>query len=267
MSNIFGFNKEKKTDRDDKAQPLESTSAFSRFQVFLAKLDERAQEIVKDVEESAQIIADADTDPYKRSFLQFKSAILAQFTQIIQKASATYQTKVIPAARGMEMLEIAPFYGDWNARMVDTMQKLFHGVLERDLEKEYAQAMDEYNSAVHTFSCMQCGAKLEIDKFYFQSSYITCTYCQTQNTFNPGTKARMIEHIVQPLARARCRESYQLYKEKKELTSKKDAKKEFHAYLDALIDEMNAILPGMSQQHENYRTRMLADFENEILPW
>ena len=267
MLNIFGFGMNKENaQQSNTGQPVDD-SAFSRLKVFLGKLEERAEEITREVEESAQIIADADTDPYKRSFLQFKSAIIAQFTQIIQKASSTYQSRVIPAARGMEMLEIAPYYGDWNARMVDRMQKLFNEVLERDLEKEYTDAMEEYKLSINTFHCTQCGAKLDIDKFYFQSTYITCTYCQTQNTFNPGSKARMIEHIVQPLARARYKTLYQLYQEKKAQTSKKLARMEYETYLNALIEEMNSILPGMAEQHQNYRARMLADFENEILPW
>lgn len=267
MLNIFGFNKNEETSQRDNIQQPETSTPFGRLQIFLGKLDDRAQEIAKEVEESAQLIADADTDPYKRSFLQFKSAIIAQFTQIIQKASSTYQTKVIPSARGMEMLEIAPYYSDWNARMVNMMEKLFNGVLERDLEKEYALTMEEYNLAVDAFHCSQCGAKLDINRFYFQSSYITCEYCQTQNTFDPGSKARMIEHIVQPLARARCKDLYQIYQDKKTQTSKRDARDEHEAYLDALITEMNSILPGMEQQHQSYRARLVRDFENDILPW
>src|SRR5690606_6388543 len=129
MFSIFGTNKKENSNSNDGGAPIDSSSVFGRFQIFLKKLDERAFDIAREVEESAQLIVDADTDPHKRSFLQFKGAIIAQFTQIIQKASSTYQTNVIPAARQMEMIEIAPFYADWNAKMVEKMNNLFHGVL------------------------------------------------------------------------------------------------------------------------------------------
>src|SRR3546814_4252100 len=106
----------------------------------------------------------------------------------------------------------------WQRHVMGQMTGVFDNIVERDLEREYADTQAEYAAACERAHCKQCGAKLEIQQFYFMSTYIACGFCQTQNTFDPGTKARMMEHLARPLAESRCKPLYDRYREERNRT-------------------------------------------------
>lgn len=246
---------------------MQHNNITARARTFFTKMEERAQQIMEEARASGQVVADADSDPYKRSFLQFKGAIIAQFTVIIQKGSTTYQTQIMPNAGGAEMITLSQLYSNWNTKIVTMMNSAFDGVVERNLEQEYKDIMESYNLARDKFNCKQCGAKLTISQFYFQASYITCEYCQTQNTFDPGTKARMMEHIARPLAASRCLEQYELFREERAKGGARAATPVYEAYLKAVIHEMDELLPGLHEQHQHFYNRMMNDYHKLGIAW
>ena len=79
------------------------------------------------------------------------------------------------------------------------------------------------------FHCSQCGANLEIKELYFISTYITCPYCQTQNTFVPSDKMREFEFVAKDFAEEKTREEEKLY-EKISSSDAASAEEEFLAY-------------------------------------
>src|SRR5690606_2028066 len=109
------------------------TALMQRADTYFGKLELRCAEILAEVKESAQLLADADTDPYKRSYLQFKSAIIAQFTSVIQKGSDTFQKQIMPNANNLEMMNVSQLFNNWQSRVVGMMTHAFDDVMERDL--------------------------------------------------------------------------------------------------------------------------------------
>lgn len=243
------------------------TPLTERAQQFFRKLQQRADELAQEATESGQLIADADTDPFKRSFAQFKAGIIAQFTAIIQKGSETFSQQVMPKAGFHEMSGLSSLFTTWQRHVMDQMTGVFDNIVERDLEKEYAETMAEYELASEQASCKQCGGKLEIRQFYFMATYITCRFCQTQNTFDPGSRARMMEILARPLAELRCKALHDQYREERNRVGKKAATPLYEAFVRAMTDEMDRILPGMEEQHENFYKRLMADYGNPIIPW
>ncbi|MFC6099878.1 hypothetical protein [Olivibacter domesticus] len=257
MMNFFNFNKEKNQAADSTG----GTPLTQRLQTFLGKLHARAEEMHAEVQDSAQSVADADSDPFKRSYLQFKAGMIAQFNAIMQKGSGVYQKEVVPKASPMELMALSQLFNDWNISVLNMMTSAFDHVVERDLEREYREIMEEYERYKDRFHCKQCGGKLEIHTFYFTATYIACPYCRTQNTFDPGTKVRMAEHLARPLAELRCRGDYETYKQQRKLLGAKGAEESYRAYVFALIGEMDNILPGLETQHQNFCNRLLDDYQ------
>ena len=238
------------------------TPLMERAKQFFGKLQQRADELAQEATESGQLIADADPDPFKRSFAQFKGGIIAQFTAIIQKGSETFSSQVIPKAGFHEMAGLSSLFTTWQRHVMDQMTSVFDNIVERDLEKEYADTQTEYTAACERAHCKQCGAKLEIRQFYFMSTYITCGFCQTQNTFDPGTKARMMELLARPLAELRCKTQYDQYRGERNRVGKEAAEPFYDAFARALTAEMDRILPGMEEQHQNFYRRLMAEYVN-----
>lgn len=255
--NLFNFNKKNDTTNTSTSK----TPLVLRLETFLDKLHQRAEEIYTEIRATAQSIADADNDPFKRSFLQFKSGMIAQFTAIMQKGSNTYQAEVIPKASTTELIKLSQMFNEWHLSVLNMMTSAFDQVSERDLEKEYTEIMTAYGYNKDRFHCKQCGGKLEISSFYFTATYVACPYCRTQNTFDPGSKVRMLEHLARPLAELRCKALYEKYRQYRSDFGAQNAKEKYREYLQALINEMDNILPGMESQHRNFYDRLLSDYE------
>ncbi|MGO1597450.1 MAG: hypothetical protein ACTHZ1_03395 [Sphingobacterium sp.] len=262
MRNLFNF----KIPRTETSK-TDGSDLLQRAQIYFGKMEQRAEETLQEVKESAQLIADADTDPHKRSYLQFKGAILAQFTAMIQKGSHAYQTQMLPKAGTMDRIHLSQLFNNWQRKTMDMMTHAFKDVVERNLEQEYAQIMAEYHRSYASCHCKQCGAKLEIDRFYFTATYLSCNFCQTQNTFDPGSKARYMEHLARPLAESRCKQAYETYRLRKSTMGQKKARADYANYIQAMIHQMNIILPGMEQQHQNFHNRLMNDYDNLPIPW
>ena len=258
---LFSFHKKNDSQTAQTAKATE-TELVQRFGVFLDKLMARATEMHDELKASAQSVADADTDPFKRSFLQFKSGMLAQFTAIIQKGNTVYQNEVAPKASTGEFMVISTLFNDWQTKMLGLTSTAFDHVVERDLEKEYAEILGEYERYTHQFQCKQCGSSLDIQTFYFTATYIACPYCRTQNTFDPGTKVRRVEHLARPLAELRCRPLFLQYQEQHKQFGAKQATDAYKTYAQALVREMDGILPGLETQHQNFYNRLLSEYEH-----
>ena len=96
-------------------------------------------------------------------------------------------------------------------------------------EEKLREIVEEYNAVKDKFHCSQCGANLEIKELYFISTYITCPYCQTQNTFVPSDKMREFEFVAKDFAEEKTREEEKLY-EKISSSDAASAEEKFLAY-------------------------------------
>lgn len=257
--NLFNLNnKEKETDNQALRQKLET---------FLHKLSERSTELYQEVLANAQEIADTDQDVYKRNYYQFKSGVIAQFNAIIQKGANTFHTQVIPKAGWSHQIVLSELYNNWHAKVLAQMTGAFENVQERDLEKLYSEAMAEFEENREKFECKQCGAKLKIDKFYFIDTYIQCTFCHTQNNFDPGSKAKGIEIFVYPLAELRCHHLKTVHKKIYKEQGPGAGFQSFEYYAKALTEQMDQILPGLEDQHRDFYNRLIHDYKSYGQSW
>lgn len=256
---LFNFsNKEKQAENGALQQKLET---------FLSKLSQRADDLFQEVQANAQEIADTDQDLYKRNYYQFKAGIIAQFNAIIQKGSNTFHTQVAPSAGWDQQMILSELYNTWHTKVLSQMTGVFENIQERDLEKQYAEAMAEYEQIREKFHCKQCGAKLRLKKFYFIDTYIQCEFCLTQNNFDPGSKAKGIEIFVYPLASLRCHHLKEVHKaivQEKGITAGLPS---FERYAKSLIQEMDTILPGLEQQHQDFYNRLIHDYTSYGQSW
>lgn len=255
MSFLFGKKQQNST------QEHQSSEVIARLQVFLDKLQAKADELYEEVQDNAQAIADADTDPYKRSFYQFKTGVIGQYQVLLQKGNTTFQTQVLPKTGIFEQTKASLLFSQWHSKVLNQMTTVFEGIQLRDLEKEYQEIIDDYNRVKDNFECKQCKGKLEINQLYYISTYIECPYCKTQNTFNPGTKTRQLELICRDLAEFRHRDLKERHRAERKIKGEGNALQSYIDYMRAVFNEMNKIQPGMEIQNEQFYQRLIKDYE------
>ena len=213
-----------------------------RFRVFIEKLAERAESLAEETRDAIQEIYDEDADPYKRSFGNFLMGVKGQFKGIIDKAEEVFKQQIKPHAPSFlktqtpegELQEqwfrkIHDDFEKWKDKMRDLADSIENQVKKPSAEEKLREIVEEYNAVKDKFHCSQCGANLEIKELYFISTYITCPYCQTQNTFVPSDKMREFEFVTKDFAEEKTREEEKLY-EKISSSDAASAEEEFLAY-------------------------------------
>lgn len=283
----------------------EMNETQSRFFAFVEKLEIRMKEFTEESIPELIALSQDDDDSFKRSYHRLKSAVLGQLNSIRQKANDVLEEKVDHFQHIAQPQNRDAFYdfrSHCNERMTE-FEKLYHQYQERieatdqeDFEIAYQKILDEFEEIKTKFKCVQCSAPILIDQLYFTTTYITCPSCQTQNTYEPSTQAKGLEHLGRSLAEQRTAHllkaytetstiDQELYLQKHQLEcslfnerdqkiiAEKTAKIEelakqrqdletnrpilYQTYLRAMFDEWNKINPAMQQEHEKFYTRLL----------
>ena len=184
----------------------------TRFEVFTSKLLDKATELEHEAKLSVQEVYDEDSDHYKRAYGQFKLGIEGQFKSLIDKASDVYNQQIVCLRNDSRYTNTSEWYiemHDLSRGFEDSirqkMKNIFDSVILISNEVYLQNILDEYEVIKDAFNCSQCGANLTIDQIYFVSTYITCPFCQTQNTFVPGTLMKELESLSRDLAQERLK--------------------------------------------------------------
>lgn len=299
---MFGYSK------NNNASVLnEMQQTKERFFVFIEKLEEKLKEFAEASIPELIEMNNTDTDEFKRSYHRMKAAVLGQLESIIKKARNTKEEKItyFPYSE-KNSNAYYQFRNDCYAKyqalddLYDNYRNQIENTLSEDYEAKYQKILDEYESIKDKFKCSQCSSPIAIDKIYFTTTYISCPSCQTKNTFEPSSQAKMLEHLGRSLAEQRTRhllkehdeipeKSQQLYLKRHELTlsliHEKDktviAQKEkqmqelekqrmeleqkapalYQKYLRAMFDEWNKINPELQEEHEKFYNRLLTDYK------
>lgn len=197
----------------------------TRFDSFINKLTQRANEIADEVKDSVQTIYDEDTDQYKRSFHNFKMGIQGQFKALITKAQDVFDKQIKPYDPRYSFSITDPRWDEqnkwytpihdgfeqWKDQIRTLSENIFAYLKEKSAEETLQEIIEEYHNTKNNFHCSQCGGKLEINEIYFISTYIHCPYCQTQNTFVPSSKMRELEFIAKDVALERTQKEEKRY--------------------------------------------------------
>ncbi len=305
------FSNSKKETAPEWVAGLEETR--QRWFTFLDKLEGKMEELcTAAIPELKEMLA-ADEDTYQRTFYKIQSGINGQMQHIRRKAYDTYEEKVINARYGIRDGGLLGAGPDYLADFTHACSERYHRDFEsrfnywqgqldqaavKDYETEYRKILSDFEQTKDRFACSQCGSPLTIDRIFFISTYIACPACKTQNTFEPGTSARSLQHIARSLAEQRTRhllaayeaenelerELYQanhelklslIFEKDRSVTARKEqqvqaneirrqeaisnAPRMYKAYLRAMYDEWNNITPDLKEHKEKMYQRHIAD--------
>ena len=301
MFGLFNKEKEEETTPEWYAELQESQQ---RWFAFLEKLEAKMEELATAAIPELKQLLEEDEDLYKRTFHRVYAGVRGQLNNIREKARDTFEEKInriyYDLNSQVSVLSkhhdlLSDFRTACSDRHNEFERKFEHWsdqiekTQERDLEIEYQKILNEFETIKDKFSCKQCGGNITIDKIFLIETYISCPYCQSQNTFAPSTQARMLQNIARGLAEQRTVHLYEafetennkereLYHQRHELSLSKihqtdsrvlneintkmdqleidrqnviqNAPKLYQVYLRAMYDEWNKITPDLKEHNE-----------------
>jgi hypothetical protein len=214
---MLGIFKNKEEEKPDWF--IEAGETRDRWFVFLDKLEQKIQALCEEAIPVLEETLRTDGDLYKREFGRLQSGILGQLNNIREKAYQTNQEKVLDTFGHLTRIASSnsSFYHaiydlkiECSDRYHKTFDEKYHfwsdkirNIKEGNLEEKYQKIIDEYEALKDKFNCSQCGGNIPIPKIYFIATYLTCSACQTQNTFDPSTEAKGLEQLGRELAQER----------------------------------------------------------------
>ena len=255
----------------------EAKQSRDRWFVFLDKLEAKMEELCTEAIPALEEMRRTDDDIYKRAFLRMQSGIQGQLSNIRDKAYQTHEEKITSFYSSLTRSQNrdSPYYGTINdlrnecsdryhqqfeEKCTYWRQKISDTALE-DLEIKYQAVLQEYESIKEKFTCKQCGAGMVIPKIFFISSYLPCPHCQTQNTFEPGTQAQLLQHFAQELAQQRTATLYEAYQnEQKKERALYHEKHELH--LSAVFETDKKIKAEKEKKEQELEAQRQASIVN-----
>jgi hypothetical protein len=179
---------------------------IQRWDAFLQKIEMRYIESLQQAEEAClEQLIETDYDYYTvfRSWQGMK----AQIDNILLKIDETWEDKVRPQ---MEAISDNDYFYEDEGFKAEKLSDKLHEIMERFqtvLEGKLSQQF--YNHAItianQDFNCSQCSSPLTIKKDLFRAQYVTCTACNSVNTFEPETKFVQIGwNIIDNIVALQC---------------------------------------------------------------
>jgi len=194
-----------------------------RFFVFLDKLEFKIQELTAAAVPELSQMRNSTEESFKMDFHRMKSGIDGQLENIRKRAYEVHDEKVLDlfneikaayAPQGSDQSLLNQFRTDCRSRY-NLFEERFQNCKAaidatdfEDYEIAYQKIVTEYATIKDKFQCKQCGSPIAIEKLFFINVHLNCDACQTQNTFEPSTQARMLQHFAQDLAHQRAADWY-----------------------------------------------------------
>lgn len=247
-----------------------------RWFVFLDKLEARMAEMNNAAVPELRKVFQQDTDPYKRAHIHMLSGLIGQINQMRNKANEIREDNIVAFVYEAEASLpsiISRAGSEYRAKLhtfrmaclnrhfvfeekINYAISLLQGAAgEQDLESAYQEELAAFERIRDKFSCRQCGGNITIPRMFFIDTYITCPFCQSQNTFSPSTGARMVLHQARSLAEQRTAHLLRSY----EAATPKNPDL-YRRYLRAMFDEWNKIVPDMVTENEKFYERLMNEY-------
>ncbi|MCG2618013.1 hypothetical protein LZZ85_27165 [Terrimonas sp. NA20] len=305
-----GFFEKTAKDGQNSEAIKEIQETRDRFIVFIGKLEDKLKEFGEASIPELQSLLDTDTDEFKRSYHRMRAAVLGQIESIRKKAVDVKEEKIDTlwySYNDQKIPKMCYQFRDECYERHHQLDALCSAYRERvedtgveDFEVKYQRILDEHDAIKGKFRCTQCGSPITIDRIYFTTTYITCVACQTRNTFEPGSQARLLEHVARSLAEQRTKQLlkehdaipekvHDLYlqahrlelslihekdkgvlaQKRKQIDERRSQKEVlekkrpdlYYTYLRAMFDEWNSLNPALAEEHEKFYTRLLTDYK------
>lgn len=227
-----------------------------RWFVFAERLEQRVKEFVEASIPELQEAYKNDTDVAKRGYQRLADSVEGQIDSVRKKADITYDKRVEDyyewafevlnssdedslqgledTAHQMEMKcqerykKLEKVLDEWSKKVTDTS--------DENLESKYQAILDEYEQIKDKFTCKQCSSPITIPHIFLTTTYVECSSCQTQNTFEPSSRSRELDYLGQELAEQRMAHMYKAYEDEKE---KEEALYDQISDLESEIDDVD----------------------------
>ncbi|WP_108867042.1 hypothetical protein [Aquimarina aquimarini] len=234
----------------------------NRWDTFLNKITKRFEEILDKAEVALPLVFEA-TDLEVNTFLNAWQGIYSQASDLIYKIEDTWYEKVQETFENVGIeFGSKPLNQERNKGLLikfDLEQKLksYEVKIFSNVANTLLVAVKDILSK--DFCCTQCQAKLPVKDNFFRSYYCTCEYCQTVNTFEPGTKARNVEHFtLDALGEEAALQHYlqyehykfQNYLHNKKVYKKEELTSEYQKYVEAFLKKRIEIIPEYNDRYE-----------------
>lgn len=175
---------------------------IERWDTFLQKIEERAGELFAPAREQALSMfmeSDGDALPVGNAL----SGIRMQMLALCSKADDAWEQKV------RDLLYNSGVHKDELDREEVKRDQLRYALesgftlMEMEIRNQMAHHIIQLAAQheVKTIACTQCLAQLEIPLHVYQSEHVVCKFCQTVNTYEPGTYKRMVRGCLHDVAR------------------------------------------------------------------
>ena len=205
---------------------------IARWDKFLASIETRLQEVLEEARQGcAMLLRESDLDTMAMSNAWTAMEIRAK--GLASKVAETWDDKVEPA---FEQADASPPLLAAQREKGDALKHRIEVEVERTRIQVFAGAAREVwqravAEAPRTLACTQCAAEVPAPQSIVAVN-VTCNYCRAVNTFEPGMRARMIEHFcAHPLSEEASWDAWM---------AMRDAEARFHAVRDPALPDFKA---------------------------
>ena len=208
----------------------------------------------------------ADLDP--ASMNNAWTGMAARARQLSSKVQDTWNDKVEPA---FEEADAPSELVDQQRARADALCDEIEVATEQTriaiwcdaARKVWARAEAE---APKELACSQCGASIPAPRV-LMSVNVTCQHCQSVNTFEPGPRARMIEHFcAHPLSEEIAWPQWLAMRQAEQRlhTARNPKLEHFKGYEQAQIDYWRSYLQARAQMVPRYQASFDADLRGKM---
>jgi hypothetical protein len=238
------------------------SATIERWNIFLKKISDRAQEyFVSAREQSLPLFKKNNGDPLPVSTALH--AIHLQLVELNQKIDDTWEQQVDPL---LEKERVAQTKREELRRLGSELQhKINCDFRLLEIEIYYSLALHILELAeqhkVEAVPCTQCSAPLNIPEHTYTAERIVCKFCQTVNTYEPGTYGRMVGSFcaqniahwhAQDLLKAEMNIEGQLQylRDEEYEEGKRQLRIAHHAFSEKFLKECKKYLPNLDVEKE-----------------
>ncbi len=169
---------------------MSDLETVKRWDSFLAKIRERVLETIAAAEEGCSMLLESNSlDPQPMTIAWL--AIENQLHELRAKVDSTWAEKVEPgltpgASVDREQAKSRALESDIERLKDEAELRVFAGAAAKIYEQARLNLAKDHK-------CTQCGAAVPLKQAFFRSRHETCPFCNSVNTFVPGSTIAAVE--------------------------------------------------------------------------
>jgi hypothetical protein len=234
---------------------------IERWDTFLQKIKTRASEYFAPARSQAMTLfveSGYDGIPVGNAL----QGIRAQMLELCAKVDDTWDNSVSDLLRNSGLDEKTLDQEERKRGRLRHALEVEFTELEMDIRHQMAEQIVQLaeKQAPKTLSCTQCLAPLPVPEHTYQAEHVVCKFCQTVNTYEPGTYRRMMGGYFTHIAHWKSKDAWKeeaaaelAFQESTETNraQKKAAHREaYKKYCEKFLNELKALNPNTDIEKE-----------------